>query len=148
GCMAQRVEGDVFRRAGHVDLVCGTRRIQRLPELVSEVRERRAQGLSAREQRLLEVGMDGEVAVERAGEDYAGGTVGYLTVMRGCDLNCSFCIVPRVRGRVQSRPIEELVREARWMVASGARVITLLGQTVNAYGEDLPAGAVTDGLGR
>ena len=150
GCMAQRVEGEVFRRAAHVDLVCGTRQIQRLPELVDEVRARRAQGLPQREQRLLEVGMDGDVAVERAGEDYAGGRAGYLTVMRGCDLNCSFCIVPRVRGRVRSRPIDELVREARWMVAGGARVITLLGQTVNAYGEDLPVPGPAErrGLGR
>jgi tRNA-2-methylthio-N6-dimethylallyladenosine synthase len=148
GCMAQRVEGEVFRRAAHVDLVCGTRRIHRLPELVAEVRARRAQGLAAREQRLLEVGMDGEVAVERAGETYAGGALGYLTVMRGCDLNCSFCIVPRVRGRVQSRPIEDLLREARWMVAGGARVITLLGQTVNAYGEDLPVPSASAQRGR
>jgi tRNA-2-methylthio-N6-dimethylallyladenosine synthase len=141
GCMAQRAEEEIFRRAGHVDLVCGTRKIHRLPELVDEVRARRARGLAAREQRLLEVGLDGSVAVDRASEVYAGGAAGYLTVMRGCDLNCSFCIVPRVRGRVQSRPIVELVAEARWMVAGGAKVITLLGQTVNAYGEDLPSPA-------
>lgn len=147
GCMAQRVEGGLFRRAPHVDIVCGTRQIQRLPELVAEVRARRAQGLPARERRLLEVGMEGDVAVRRDDEAYAGGAVGYLTVMRGCDLNCSFCIVPRVRGRVRSRPIEELLGEARWMVAGGARVITLLGQTVDAYGEDLEAPAGR-GLGR
>jgi tRNA-2-methylthio-N6-dimethylallyladenosine synthase len=150
GCMAQRAEEEVFARAGHVDLVCGTRKIQHLPELVAEVRARRAQGLAPRAQRLLEVGTDEDVAVEREGETYAGGEAGYLTVMRGCDLNCSFCIVPRVRGRVRSRPIEELVREARWMVAGGAKVITLLGQTVNAYGEDLPApaGPAQRGQGR
>ena len=137
GCMAQRAEHEIFRRAGHVDLVCGTRKLQHLPELVEEVRARRRQGLPVREQRLLEVGLDEPVAVEREDEEYAGGPCGYLTIMRGCDLNCSFCIVPRVRGRVQSRPVDELLREARWMVAGGARVITLLGQTVNSYGEDL-----------
>jgi len=147
GCMAQRAEEQIFSRAGHVDLVCGTRKFQRLPELVAEVRARRARpDLAPREQRLLEVGTDEEVAVERAGETYAGGLVGYLTVMRGCDLNCSFCIVPRVRGRVRSRPIADLLREAAWMVAGGARVITLLGQTVNAYGEDLEP--VARGRGR
>ena len=145
GCLAQRAEGEVFARANHVDLVCGTRKLHRLPELVDEVRRRRGQGLAPREQRLLEVGMEEEVAVERDTELYTGGLCGYLTVMRGCDLNCTFCIVPRVRGRVQSRMQEDLVREARWMVAGGARVITLLGQTVNAYGEDLPA---ADGRGR
>jgi tRNA-2-methylthio-N6-dimethylallyladenosine synthase len=150
GCMAQRAEEEIFRRAGHVDVVCGTRQIQHLPELVAEVRARRAQGLAVREQRLLAVDMDEPVAVERDGEEYTGGAAGYLTVMRGCDLNCTFCIVPRVRGRVQSRPIEELLREARWMVAGGAKVITLLGQTVNAYGEDLLAEepALRSGRGR
>src|SRR5262245_51342224 len=132
GCMAQRAEDEIFRRAGHVDLVCGTRKIHRLPELVAEVRARRARGLAAREQRLLEVGTDEDVSVERGAEEYAGGAVGYLTVMRGCDLNCTFCIVPRVRGRVRSRSIDELLREARWMVAGGARVLTLLGQTIDA----------------
>jgi len=145
GCLAQRAEGEVFTRANHVDLVCGTRKLHRLPELVAEVRRRRGQGLAPREQRLLEVGMDEEVAVERGDETYTGGLCGYLTVMRGCDLNCTFCIVPRVRGRVQSRSQDDLLREARWMVSGGARVITLLGQTVNAYGEDLPA---ADGRGR
>jgi tRNA-2-methylthio-N6-dimethylallyladenosine synthase len=145
GCMAQRAEDEIFRRAGHVDVVCGTRKIHRLPELVAEVLARRARGLGAKDQRLLEVGMEEEVAVERGGEPYAGGAAGYLTVMRGCDLNCSFCIVPKVRGRVQSRPIAELVREARWMIDGGARVITLLGQTVNAYGEDLAPGSGASG---
>ena len=150
GCMAQRAEDAIFARAGHVDLVCGTRKIHRLPELVAEVRARRAQSLAPHAQRLLEVGIEENVGVEREGEDYAGGVSGYLTVMRGCDLNCSFCIVPRVRGRVQSRPVADLLREARWMVAGGAKVITLLGQTVNAYGEDLPAPARPGerGLGR
>jgi tRNA-2-methylthio-N6-dimethylallyladenosine synthase len=138
GCMAQRVGAEVFARAGHVDLVCGTRRIQHLPGLVAEVRARRERALGTRARRLVEIGTEGEVAVDRSAEEYAGGTVGHLAVMRGCDLNCSFCIVPRVRGRVQSRPLDDLLREARWMVAGGARVLTLLGQTVNAWGEDLP----------
>ncbi|MEQ1891222.1 MAG: tRNA (N6-isopentenyl adenosine(37)-C2)-methylthiotransferase MiaB [Planctomycetota bacterium] len=146
GCLAQRAEGEVFTRAAHVDLVCGTRKLHRLPELVAEIRRRRQPVRTPpREQRLLEVGMEEEVAVERAGEPYTGGLVGYLTVMRGCDLNCTFCIVPTVRGRVQSRAPEDLLREARWMVAGGARVITLLGQTVNAYGEDLEVASAARG---
>jgi tRNA-2-methylthio-N6-dimethylallyladenosine synthase len=137
GCMAERVEDDLFRRAKHVDIVCGTRQFQHLPELVDEIRAKRAAS-GRHDARLVATG-DGEVAVEREGEPYTGGRVGFLAVMRGCDLNCTFCIVPSVRGRVQSRPIDDLVREARWMVENGAQVITLLGQTVNSYGEDLPA---------
>lgn len=153
GCMAQRVEDEIFGRAGHVDIVCGTRRFQHLPDMVEEVRERRsarrAQGLAVdpRVTRLLDVETDDQVAVDRSAEPYTGGLTGYLAVMRGCDLNCTFCIVPKTRGRVQSRPIADLVDEARWMVASGCRVITLLGQTVNSYGEDLPKPAPGEATG-
>jgi tRNA-2-methylthio-N6-dimethylallyladenosine synthase len=148
GCLAQRAEDDVFRRAGHVDIVCGTKRFPDLPLMVDEVRARRADpDARPSEQRLLEVGTDGEVRIERAGEAYGGGLHGYLAVMRGCDLNCTYCIVPTTRGRVASRPIAALVDEARGMVDHGAKVITLLGQTVNSYGEDLPAPGPGEPLG-
>jgi tRNA-2-methylthio-N6-dimethylallyladenosine synthase len=139
GCMAQRVEQEVFRRAGHVDLVVGTRAFHRLPDLVEELRERRASG--GGDPRLVALDMDERPDLPRDGEPWTGGREGYLAVMRGCDLNCTFCIVPTVRGRVLSRPLDELVAEARWMVDQGAKVVTLLGQTVNSYGEDLPAPA-------
>lgn len=143
GCMAQRVEEEVFRRAGHVDLVVGTREFQRLPELVDEVRERRAnpERFGAAERRILATDGEVEVEVDRSGETYAGGRHAFLAVMRGCDLSCTYCIVPATRGRVRSRPIASLVREARWLVEQGVQVITLLGQTVNSYGEDFPAPA-------
>lgn len=140
GCLAQRAQEEVFRRAGHVDLVVGTRRLQHMPVLVDEVYERRAEPNRGRNTAnlVLDVEMDDQVAVPRKGEVYTGGLCGYLTVMRGCDLNCTYCIVPKTRGRVQSQPIPALVAEAEWMVAQGARVITLLGQTIDSYGEDLP----------
>ena len=140
GCMAQRMEEQVFGRANHIDLVVGTRSFDRLPEMVAEVRARRANPelYRPKEMRVLDTGTSNRIAVDREGETYTGGLHGWLAVMRGCDLNCTYCIVPTTRGRVQSRAIEDLVREARWMVAGGARAITLLGQTVNSYGEDLP----------
>lgn len=144
GCMAQRREDDVFRRAGHVDIVCGTRRFPHLPAMVNEVRERRAEGLNPRSSRLLDVETIGDWTLDRSDETYTGGLVGHLAVMRGCDLSCTYCIVPTTRGRVQSRPMDELVAEARWMVAGGAKVICLLGQTVNSYGEDLEAPAADE----
>jgi len=139
GCMAQRVEEELFRRAGHVDLIVGTRAFHRLPDLVEEIRERRAAG--AAPQRVAALEMDSRPDLPREGEPWTGGREGYLAVMRGCDLSCTFCIVPTVRGRVLSRPIADVVSEARWMVEQGGKVVTLLGQTVNSYGEDLPAPA-------
>ncbi len=137
GCMAERMGEDVFGRSALVDLVVGTRSFQHLPELVDELRARREAGLGRKATRLTRLGFDETPDSDRGPEPYTGGRLGYLTVMRGCDLNCTFCIVPSVRGRVLSRPIAELLDEARWMIDQGAQVITLLGQTVNSYGEDL-----------
>jgi tRNA-2-methylthio-N6-dimethylallyladenosine synthase len=138
GCMAQRVGDEIFARAGHVDIVAGTRQFARLPRLVDEVRRARANG-ERRKARVLALGMEDALAVDRGDEPWDGELHAYLTVMRGCDLNCTYCIVPSVRGRVLSYPIEHLVREARGFVEKGVKVITLLGQTVNSYGEDCPA---------
>ncbi len=57
----------------------------------------------------------------------------YLTIMRGCSMNCAYCVVPSVRGKAEHRPLEEIIEEARRKVASGARELVLLGQTVNSY---------------
>ena len=137
GCMAQRVGAEIFARAGQVDVVAGTRQYHRMPDLVAQVRAARAtrNGADAGA-RILALEMDDPVAVDRSDEPYSGEPCAWLTVMRGCDLNCAFCIVPTVRGRVLSRPIDDVEREARWLVERGARAITLLGQTVNSYGED------------
>lgn len=156
GCMAQRVEQEVFRRAGHVDLVVGTRQFQQLPNMVEELRARRAEHQSRTSGRsfgalhLLATDTLERVVVDRRGEEYRGGLHAHLAVMRGCDLSCTFCIVPTTRGRVSSRPMDEVVDEARWLVDQGVRVITLLGQTVNSYGEDFPRPSAGEphGLGR
>jgi tRNA-2-methylthio-N6-dimethylallyladenosine synthase len=137
GCLAQRVEQEVFRRAGHVDLVAGTRQFHHLPRMVEDLRARRAAGdVLPKDMRLLATDMGEDVVVDREGETWRGGAHAYLAVMRGCDLNCTYCIVPTTRGRVRSRGIEDLAREAEWLVSQGVKVITLLGQTVNSYGED------------
>ncbi|MGK0218353.1 MAG: tRNA-2-methylthio-N6-dimethylallyladenosine synthase [Planctomycetota bacterium] len=139
GCMAQRVEKEIFKRAGHVDLVAGTRQFHHLPRMVDDLLERRqTPGILPRDMNLLATDMAEDVQVDRLGEKYTGGRHAFLAVMRGCDLSCAYCIVPTTRGGVRSRPIGALVEEARWMVDQGVQVITLLGQTVNSYGEDFP----------
>lgn len=149
GCMAQRIGEEIFARAGHVDIVAGTRQFAHLPQLVERVKEGRdRRGATDNRARVLALGMEDAVAVDRDDEPWDGGLHAYLTVMRGCDLNCTYCIVPAVRGRVLSYPIEKLVHEAEWFVSRGARVITLLGQTVNSYGEDAPAPVAGEAKGR
>jgi tRNA-2-methylthio-N6-dimethylallyladenosine synthase len=123
-----------------VDLVAGTRQFHHLPRMVEEVRERRDEpGRRLEDQRVAYTDMASEVAFDRAGEEWSGGMHAYLAVMRGCDLSCTYCVVPHTRGGVQSRPIADLVAEARWYAEQGVKVLTLLGQTVNSYGEDFPA---------
>jgi len=140
GCMADREGQDLFAREPHVDIVCGSRHFPSLPSFVDRV--------VGGEQRICELGKaDGPV--DAAKRDLSGrgeGFSAHVAVMRGCDLNCTYCIVPSVRGRVESRPIAEICDEVRALVASGATEIQLLGQTVDAYGRDRTDGATLASL--
>ncbi|MFA6108282.1 MAG: tRNA (N6-isopentenyl adenosine(37)-C2)-methylthiotransferase MiaB [Candidatus Latescibacterota bacterium] len=123
GCMAQRLAAELPRRAPFVDLVVGPDAYRRLPELLERTGE----------EAVLDVRL-------RRSEDYAGitpdrgtGPTAWVTIMRGCDRFCSFCIVPYVRGRERSVPPEELLSQVERAARAGAREVTLLGQTVNSY---------------
>ena len=125
GCMAQREAADIRRRMPHVDVIAGTRDFPRLPELVA--RARRGEGPF--------VVIDGEERpdVERFPATRPRPFQAYVTIMRGCNRPCTYCIVPTVRGREISRPVGEVVDEVRALVDDGVREVCLLGQTVNAY---------------
>ncbi len=114
GCMADRESEELFEREPHVDLVCGSRHFPKLPDLVNQV--------IAGDRRVLVVG-ESSRAVDSPVRDlsgYLGGHSAQVAIMRGCDLNCSFCIVPSVRGRVESRPIPEILDECRRLVDRGS----------------------------
>ncbi len=130
GCMAQREGEEVFDRSSAIDIVCGTREFGRLPELVEEFRENK--------KRILATSENLEVRIDRDPRVRPTPAHAYIVAMRGCDMTCTFCIVPTVRGPVRSRPMEEILEEARSLAADGVKEITLLGQTVDAYGYDLP----------
>ena len=140
GCMAQKDQKAIFRRLPHVDLVVGTREFSRIAELVDEARRKR---------RVLACGEGGHVREERDVRHRENRFQDFITIMRGCDNYCAYCIVPCVRGREVSRPMDEIVEEARRLTGDGVREITLLGQNVNSYGKsfDQP-GALVDLLGR
>jgi tRNA-2-methylthio-N6-dimethylallyladenosine synthase len=132
GCLPQRVGDGVFRRSPVVDIVVGTREFPRLPDLVREVRAGRG--------RTSALAVEPDVEFPRNVAAHPGGPHAFVAVMRGCDLHCAFCIVPTVRGPVASREPEAIVEEVRRLVERGVREVTLLGQTVNAYGYDLGRG--------
>lgn len=125
GCMAQREADDLRARMRHVDVITGTRDFPRLPELVA--RARRGEGPF--------VVIDGEERpdVERLATSRPRPYQAYVTIMRGCNRPCTYCIVPTVRGREISRPVDEVVDEVKALVDDGVVEVCLLGQTVNAY---------------
>ena len=129
GCMAQRERDAIFRRMPHVDIVCGTMQLDRLPALIADARDRG--------EHLLAVADGGAARVPRIVERRPNRFQAYVGVMRGCDNFCAYCIVPYVRGREHSRPPGEIVAEVEALAADGCKEVTLLGQNVNSYGRTL-----------
>ena len=132
GCMAQRKGGSLEKEMKGLDLVVGTQKFHRVAELVDQAREARREG---RPRFWAEVGE--EEGSERTIRDHTLApkqVTAFVSVMQGCDMHCSFCIVPTTRGKERSRPIAEIVNEVRSLVAQGVREVTLLGQIVNMYG--------------
>ena len=130
GCVAQQ-EGDrILRRFAHVDFVYGTHNLRFVPEMALAAEQGR-RTVRTEETRSLE-----RFDLPERHPGFSGATPGrsYLTVMEGCDMFCSFCVVPGTRGREISRPAASILEEARALAARGVAELTLLGQTVNAYG--------------
>ena len=134
GCMAQNEGDKIFKRMPHVNLVCGTRMFSRLPELLDEI--------SAGNKRILAIDEDGEVNFDRLVTQRQNRYSAFVSIMRGCDNYCSYCIVPYVRGREFSRSVTEIVDEVKKLADDGCKEVTLLGQNVNSYGKGL-SGKVT-----
>ena len=130
GCVAEEHGKAIIDRYPFVDVVCGTRHFPRLPELIRSARPGEP---------VVAVG-ETTISYSRRRNLDSRPTQAYVAVMRGCDLNCTYCIVPRVRGREVSRPLEEIRRELENLVAAGVKEVTFLGQTVNSYGKSLGPG--------
>jgi tRNA-2-methylthio-N6-dimethylallyladenosine synthase len=125
GCMAQRLGPQLLARAPHVDLVVGPDGYRTLGELIAAARggERRAD--------VQFRGWEHYEDVPPARAD--GDPKAFVTVQRGCDYRCTFCIVPMTRGPERSRTLGDVVREVEVRAADGVSEVTLLGQTVNSY---------------
>jgi tRNA-2-methylthio-N6-dimethylallyladenosine synthase len=129
GCMPKHVGENLMKEAPYVDLLVGPDSYRRLPDLIYAAMSERSQDLRLNRSETY-AGLD---------RVRAGGSGAWITVMRGCDKFCTFCVVPYVRGRERSVPTDEIMAQAREAAAAGYREITLLGQTVNSYrwnGED------------
>ena len=138
GCMAQKDQDQIFRRAPHVDVIVGPGQLARVGELVEKAKQENARQMAvslARSSGSLEVITASFEGYDPDREPALRPTPfqAFIRVMMGCDKFCTYCIVPSVRGPEQSRPPEVILEEARVLVGQGVKEITLLGQTVNSY---------------
>jgi tRNA-2-methylthio-N6-dimethylallyladenosine synthase len=135
GCVAQQEGGKLLRRFPALDFVFGPQNLGQLPQLVSA---------ASRRERELRVDHDSDpharFDLPERHPEYASPTPGraFVTVMEGCDLFCTYCVVPLTRGREVSRPSDAILDEVRGLAGAGVIEVTLLGQTVNAYGRPRP----------
>jgi tRNA-2-methylthio-N6-dimethylallyladenosine synthase len=130
GCVGQRDGASIVRQLPHVDVVFGTHNIANLPALLSAAADQRRPMVEVIESSEGDFASD--LPTEREHRWHA-----WVPITVGCDNFCTYCIVPYVRGRERSRPLEGVLAEVRRLMDDGVVEITLLGQNVNSYGRDL-----------
>ncbi len=128
GCVAQAEGEEIMRRAPAVDLVVGPQAYHKLPELIARAARKTGERLAA------------DFSAQEKFDALPGrapdGVTAFLSIQEGCDKFCTFCVVPYTRGAEFSRPLADVLAEARSLTEQGVREITLLGQNVNAYHGD------------
>lgn len=127
GCMAQRLGKILIEELPFLDLVIGTDAYIRLPETIEEILQKH------RQQKKVLVDVDADLTYENITPYREKPSSAFLTIMRGCNNYCSYCIVPYVRGRERSRDIENVLADVEDIVDSGIKEVILLGQNVNSY---------------
>ncbi len=150
GCMAQSRGAQLLQDAPGVDLVVGTQKFHRVADHVEETlaRKRAAvlEPLRRDDLRAAIVDVAAEAGSQGTIRDHLlkpGQATAFVSIMQGCNMHCTFCIVPSTRGVERARAMEEIVAEVRGLVASGVKEVTLLGQIVNLYGRhEFPKSAV------
>ena len=130
GCMAMAKKNALLEKFPHLDFVIGTNNITDLSHVIDEVIETKQQILKA--DNLFEENLD-YLATQRQNQVKA-----HVSIIRGCNKFCTYCIVPYTRGNEISRPPDSIIEECRSLVDRGYKEITLLGQNVNSYGKDQP----------
>jgi tRNA-2-methylthio-N6-dimethylallyladenosine synthase len=149
GCMAQSRGQELVRDMGHVDLVVGTQKFHKVAEYVDQLVQRKR---VLREQlmddvRFSIVDVDEEPGSQETIREHVleeRQATAFVSIMQGCNMHCTFCIVPSTRGAERSRRIEEIVREVEGLVARGVKEVTLLGQIVNLFGRhEFPSSSVS-----
>jgi tRNA-2-methylthio-N6-dimethylallyladenosine synthase len=147
GCVAQAEGEEILHRAPFVDIVLGPQTYHRLPELIARATRAGDPGTGPR-RGVVDTDFPAEPKFDFLPEPGLSGPSAFLSVQEGCDKFCTFCVVPYTRGAEYSRPVRDVLGEAKGLVLRGAREIVLLGQNVNAYHGEALSGSGEWGLGR
>jgi tRNA-2-methylthio-N6-dimethylallyladenosine synthase len=141
GCMAQNRGAALLEQLPDVDLIVGTQKFHQVPGYLDNLRAARAAGVPVGETIVdlaEEAGSQNEIRDHVLAQDELPDAPpqvsAFVSIQQGCNMDCSFCIVPKTRGDERSRPMDEIVREVAELAARGVREITLLGQIVTSYG--------------
>jgi len=136
GCMAQARGASLLKNLPHVDLVVGTQKFHRVADYVDDALERKlTRAMDDPRFSIVDVDEEpGSQSTIRHQQLAPKQASAFVSIMQGCNMHCTFCIVPQTRGAERSRPIEQIVAEVRELVSRGVKEVTLLGQIVNLYG--------------
>lgn len=130
GCVVQAEDEEILKRAPYVDFALGPLRYYRLKEVVEEI-------FNKREVKLLDTAFSAVSKFDKLPENKSQGGCSFLAIQEGCNNFCTYCVVPYTRGVEMSRPVEDILKEARKLADTGSLELNLLGQNVNSYhGED------------
>lgn len=130
GCVVQAEDEQIWKRAPFVDFAAGPLTYHRLPEIIAQVKRRKGDF-------VIDTDFPVEAKFDYLPENTSGGGCSFLAIQEGCDNFCTYCVVPYTRGAEYSRPVEDVLEEARRLIETGSIEINLLGQNVNSYhGED------------
>jgi tRNA-2-methylthio-N6-dimethylallyladenosine synthase len=130
GCMANSKKESLFRKLPHIDFILGTNNIHDLDTVLDEVLTQKTQTIRTDNQFQFELDYQNASRENKVSA--------YVSIIRGCDKFCTYCVVPYTRGPEVSRPKEHIIEECQKLAANGYKEITLLGQNVNSYGKDQP----------
>jgi len=155
GCVAQAEGAEIIRQAPYVDIVFGPQTYHRLPEMIAKATRAAEKTKKPNQKRglgIVDVEFPLESKFDHLPQTEESRASAFISVQEGCDKFCTFCVVPYTRGAEYSRPVTEILKEAKHMLSLGAKEITLLGQNVNAYHGQAPQGTTSGeqewGLGR
>lgn len=129
GCMAERYRNEIIEEIPEVDAVLGTSSYDKILEAVDEALQGHAS--------VVMSGLDILPEVDTVRQVTTGGHFAYLKIAEGCDKHCTYCIIPRLRGRFRSVPMEKLLQEARMLAEQGVKELILVAQETTVYGKDL-----------